>query len=309
MPTLIIILIVITLLLIIIFSLLNSEHKTLDEQSRAELNADFISLKHGFVNYEIRGKANSPLVILVHGFSTPSYIWEPTFQALVKAGFKVLRFDLYGRGFSDRPKADYNLDLFVEQLADLVQALDIKDSFNLVGLSMGGPITAAYTNRYPKNVRSLTLIDPLVTNVFTSKAFPFNITGLGELIMAFYMAPFYLAKSQSGDFAQSEKYPDWPEKYKAQMKYKGFRRAILSTIRNLGKDDTLAEYRKLEKKGKRTLIFYGKEDKTIPPEDIAALRELISEHEYHAIDAAGHIPHYEQAEVVNPLLVKFLRSG
>jgi pimeloyl-ACP methyl ester carboxylesterase len=76
----------------------------------------------------------------------------------------------------------------------------------------------------------------------------------------------------------------------------------------LGKDDTLAEYKELGIKGTRTLIFYGKEDKTIPPEDIATLRELVPDHEYHAIDAAGHIPHYEQAEVVNPLLVNFLKT-
>lgn len=37
----------------------------------------------------------------MHGFSVPYYIWEPTFAALVQAGLRVLRYDLYGRGYSD----------------------------------------------------------------------------------------------------------------------------------------------------------------------------------------------------------------
>lgn len=31
--------------------------------------------------------------------------------------------------------------------------------------------------------------------------------------------------------------------------------------------------------------------------------------EFHAIDEAGHVPHYEQPEVVNPLLIEFLRKS
>lgn len=308
MPTYIIILIAIIIIFLIAYCLLNIERETLNEQSRAEASGKFIKLKHGNVHYEVGGKAENPLVVLVHGFSTPSYIWGPTFQALVQAGFKVLRFDLYGRGFSDRPKVNYDLDLFVEQLDELLQKLKLDKPFHLVGLSMGGPIAASYTNQHSSTVHSLTLIDPLVSNIFKSKFFPLNIKVVGELAMVLYIAPFVLARSQCGDFVHSEKYPDWPEKYKVQMQYKGFRRAILSTIRHIAKADTLYEYQLVGEKGIPTLIFYGKEDQTIPAEDITTLRKLIPGHKFHAIDNAAHIPHYEQAQVVNPILIDYFKA-
>jgi len=59
-------------------------------------------------------------VVLVHGFSVASYCWERTVPALVEAGFRVLTFDLYGRGYSDRPDGPYNLDLFVRQIDELL---------------------------------------------------------------------------------------------------------------------------------------------------------------------------------------------
>ena len=43
-------------------------------------------------------------VVLIHGFSVPYFIWDPTFEALHAAGMNPLRYDLYGRGYSDRPQ-------------------------------------------------------------------------------------------------------------------------------------------------------------------------------------------------------------
>jgi alpha-beta hydrolase superfamily lysophospholipase len=38
------------------------------------------------------------VIILVHGFSVPYYIWDGTYDSLVKAGFHVIRYDEFGRG-------------------------------------------------------------------------------------------------------------------------------------------------------------------------------------------------------------------
>jgi pimeloyl-ACP methyl ester carboxylesterase len=54
--------------------------------------------------------------VLIPGFSVPYVIWDPTFEDLVEKGFRVLRYDLFGRGYSDRPDAIYDLELFDRQL-------------------------------------------------------------------------------------------------------------------------------------------------------------------------------------------------
>ena len=59
----------------------------------------------------------------VHGFSVPYYLWDPVVTALTGAGFQTLRYDLFGRGFSDRPNVSYNADLYDHQLTDLLNGL------------------------------------------------------------------------------------------------------------------------------------------------------------------------------------------
>jgi pimeloyl-ACP methyl ester carboxylesterase len=249
MKTFWIILPILSLLLVSIYFILYTERKELDEKTRSKSGGQFIQLKHGMTHYELAGDPNRPLVVLVHGFSTPSYIWDPTFKALSENGFQVLRFDLYGRGLSDRPKVAYDLELFVSQLEDLLAALKIERSIHIAGLSMGGPIAAAYVNRHPDRIRNLTLIDPLVTNIFANDNSSRPIRSLGVMVMTYLMVLFILPKSQCGDFYHAEAFPDWEARFRNQMQYKGFRRAILSTIRNLNKWDTLAIYRSLAGSG------------------------------------------------------------
>ena len=74
------------------------ETRDLDNVARGEAPGDYVKLDHGWVHYEILGPLDGSLVLLVHGFSVPCYIWDPIIHALTSAGFRVLRFDLYGRG-------------------------------------------------------------------------------------------------------------------------------------------------------------------------------------------------------------------
>jgi pimeloyl-ACP methyl ester carboxylesterase len=296
-------------ILTVAYIILNPERKTLTETTRSKLDGQFVQLSNGVTHYQLKGKQNDPLVVLVHGFSTPAYTWEPTCQPLVEAGLRVLTYDLFGRGYSDRPQVDYDLDLFVRQLAELLDALHIQQPIHLLGLSMGGPIVTAFTNRHPGKIQTLTLLDPLVVNIFEGGIFPLNIKGVGEYIMAVYLEPIYLPKAQCADLIHPEKFPGWENKFRDQIQYKGFGRAILSTMRNLAKINTLKEYEQLGKLNLPVQILWGKEDKTISAEAITTLRELVPNHHFQAIDDAGHIPHYEQPEAVNTALVTFFNEN
>ena len=127
----------------------NQEREELTNVVRKSVRGSFIKLQDGFVHYDIAGPVDGPVVVLVHGFSTWSFMWDATFHALVDSGFRVLRYDLYGRGYSDRPDVVYNKDLFDRQLFGLLAVLDIHDRVDLVGNSMGGLIT---TTRLPEPV-------------------------------------------------------------------------------------------------------------------------------------------------------------
>ena len=244
----------------------------------------------GIVHYEMAGPSNGQTVVLVHGFSTPYHTWDAAFDALIKAGFRVLRYDLYGRGYSDRPNTVYNADLYDRQLLNLLSALNVNEPVDLIGFSMGGAITIIFADRHQAKVRKLGLIDTAGFPPRQTLAARLGLAPVvGELSMCFY----YRAKKHA-------------EKNRTQMRYKGFRRALLSTVRHGTLDDLTETYKRVGEQKRPVLLIWGREDQTIPFDTHKRVEETIPHLEFHAIDEADHGPHGERPELVNPLLIEFL---
>ena len=74
------------------------------------------NLPMGATHYRWSGDEGAPVAVCIHGLSTPSYIYAATENALVALGYRVLTYDLFGRGFSDRVRGDQNTDFFLTQL-------------------------------------------------------------------------------------------------------------------------------------------------------------------------------------------------
>jgi pimeloyl-ACP methyl ester carboxylesterase len=280
----------------------------LDDEARRNAPGSFVRLPDGMVHYELKGPETGQLVVLVHGFSVPYYIWEHTFPALASAGLRVLRYDLFGRGYSDRPNLPYTMELFVRQLKDLLEALQADRPVDLVGLSMGGPISAGFTDRYPERVRKLCLLDPAGFQarrpvVYKLLALP----GLGETLIGLF-AKRLLASSQPSDFFMPEKFPGYPQQFLPQMQYQGFKRAILSTLRVGPLGGLTQTYQRVAARGLPVLLIWGRQDTLVPFKLSEKARQILPQAEFHAIDQAGHIAHYERPQVVNPLLVAFLKK-
>src|SRR5574338_459493 len=90
----------------------NPEHRDLDAAARRGAPGRFVRLFDGVTHYQIDGPDSGRTVVLVHGFSVPYYIWDSTAAALAGAGYRVVRYDEYGRGGSDRPAGERTADLF-----------------------------------------------------------------------------------------------------------------------------------------------------------------------------------------------------
>jgi pimeloyl-ACP methyl ester carboxylesterase len=281
---------------------------TLNTETRASLQGSFVNIPSGTTHYDLSNLSGKDPVVLVHGFSTPYYIWDPTFKALSAAGFSVLRYDLLGRGYSDRPRTVYNLDLFVSQLSQLIDYLNIKKPFHLIGLSFGSWISTQYSNHFPENVNSLTLISPLVSGKPLSKNSVLNIPWIGEMFFHGYFSRFVLSQNQSSDFFDANLHPDWEEKFKDQMRYRGFNQAILSTYRQIRHVDWRSIYGIFSQQDIPLQIYWGEEDQTINRGEIACLQQSVTNSQLIQINHAGHIPHYEMPEVVSVKLIEFLEK-
>ena len=66
---------------------MNMKKKNLDKEVRENLSGTFIELEDGTVHYQIGGPNEGEPIVLVHGFSSPLFIWDPTYQFLVAQGF------------------------------------------------------------------------------------------------------------------------------------------------------------------------------------------------------------------------------
>ncbi len=115
----------------------------------------------GRINVYLEGPADGKKLLLVHGISTPSAAWSNMVPLLVQAGYQVLMYDLMGRGYSDAPlDIPYDAHLFTSQIAYVLAAFPDWDRFDLVGMSLGGPIATTFAHYFPQRVKRLYLLCP-----------------------------------------------------------------------------------------------------------------------------------------------------
>ena len=284
------------------------EKKELNDETRQNAPGAFMQLADGVTHYELGGNESGELVVLIHGFSVPYFVYDPTFKFLTESGFRVLRYDLFGRGFSDRPATRYNIDLFVDQLTGLLDALRLTRPVNLIGLSLGGPIAATFTLQHPERVNKLVLIDPAgarpisLSPVYRVAKLPI----VAETILSLVSSEAII-KSAAKDFFDPALVEHFMSKYKVQLEYKGFKHAILSTVRHGMLGSFINAYTTLGKMDKRVMLLWGRDDMTVPFGHSHALRAVLPNVEFHDFENCGHIPHYEKPDEVNPLLLEFLR--
>jgi pimeloyl-ACP methyl ester carboxylesterase len=263
----------------------------------------FAKLSQGYTYYEFANPASDTVLVMVHGFSVPSYIWDSTFNAAVKRGYAALRYDTYGRGNSDNPDVVYDVALFSQQLQELLDFLKIDKPINLLGLSDGGRTISAFAYQYPQRVRYLIYVDAAGFNSMPPRDSTASLMVTEEEIKAFKSDERYpkMAAGQLGDFFDSTQFRGWDKRYAEMMKYKGFVRALISTNKNRASLEK--EHRAIAASGIPVIAFWGEHDTVVKLDEIRAnLMDRFPAVELFVLPKAGHLPHMEQAAMFNSIL-------
>ena len=113
---------------------------SMNSTERDTASGQFAQLSQGITHYEWFGPKRGPIVVCIHGLTTPSIVWGSLSKGLALMGCRVLTYDLYGRGYSDRPRGKQNEAFFTQQLNELLRHEDITDTISIVGYSMGVPL-------------------------------------------------------------------------------------------------------------------------------------------------------------------------
>lgn len=287
------------------------ETTVLDDALRATMpDRHFIRLSDGVTHYEWAGPEEGSVVVLVHGFSGGAFIWDRQIGALADAGLRVLRYDLYGRGYSDRPRIRYDADLFDGQLIELLDALGVAGPVDVVGLSMGGAITMHFLDRHPERVRRYALIAPAgfpVDVPLRYRAVQWPL--FGEWLMKL-MGDQTLIRNIARPFqGNPDEAAAFVALYTEPMRYKGYKRALLSTLRHNPLLTLRPVYARAGQKPHPGLLIWGDQDHVVPFDHHAQVIEAIPHIAFHAIAGAGHTVNYEVPEIVNPILIEFLKRN
>jgi pimeloyl-ACP methyl ester carboxylesterase len=92
------------------------------------------------------------------------------------------------------------------------------------------------------------------------------------------------------------------------MRYKGFRRSLLETMRGDVFKRPAKSFTALAQSPIPILILWGKADRTVPFSNSDTVRAAFRRAEFRTIDGAAHLPQIEQAALVDMVLLSFLRS-
>ncbi|WP_299296999.1 alpha/beta hydrolase [uncultured Tateyamaria sp.] len=239
--------------------------KGISEKDRARATGQFALLSQGTTHYEWLGPERGPVALCIHGLTTPSFVWRGMAKGLALMGFRVLVYDLYGRGLSERVRGKQDAAFFVRQITDLLAHENVKGHLTVFGYSMGGAIAAHFTAQHPGSVKQLVLLAPAGMfdlgggKLRTARDVPL----IGDwLFLLVY--PFMLRQGIRAEAHLPSSVPDIAALQAAETDRRGFFPAVLASVRGILRDTTEEQQRAIAAAGVPVLAIWAEEDDVIP---------------------------------------------
>lgn len=263
--------------------------RPVDDEMRARAPGHFAELPRGLTYYRWTGPVGGPVAVCVHGLTTPSFVFDAIAEELARNGWRVLVYDLYGRGLSDRPEGRQVRGFFIRQLQDLLDHEGVRRDFTLVGYSMGGAIATCYAAIDPARLNRLVLIAPAGMGGFPSGLYRWmrDLPALGDwLIRAVFPRQFRAAaRALHRDLGASR---EVAEAQARQVDLRGFVPAVMSSLRGILGETLETEHRRIAQKGLPVLAVWASRDQSIPLECMGTLTRWNRDARHVQVELAGH---------------------
>lgn len=265
-----------------------------------------LHLSSGRVCYEEAGPADGPVVLLVHGLAGHKGIWDENFHVLADSGHRTIRIDLFGRGKSERVKQQHDSSLYIRQVADVLGHLQVCGPVHLVGLSMGGAVVTCFAATHPEKVASICLVcsygpvkhDDALIRLVRPPVF-------GEAIMG-ALGPAVLRLAPRRAFHDPRPHKGFTKWFTAPLAVPRSKRSMLSSMRHFLREDHSQAFAKVNALAIPKLVVWGRYDRILPLGYGHQVRDWLPSAQWEVLEQAGHLPHYEQHEAFNALLLKHL---
>jgi len=270
-----------------------------------------ITVKDGTTIY-YKDWGEGPVITFSHGWPLNSDAWDDQLLFLAQNGFRVVAHDRRGHGRSSQPWDGNEMNTYAEDLASVVETLDLKD-ITMVGHSTGGGEVARYIGRYgTERVAAAVLIGAvppiMVKTTANPEGLPIEVfDGLRSSLVKdrsqFYKdfaLPFYGANRPSATVSEGTLDQFWLQSMQAGLKN------VYDCIKAFSETDFTEDLKKFDV---ATLILHGEADQIVPINDSAKKSvQLVKGAESIFYPGRPHGLFSTYAEQVNADLLEFVKS-
>jgi len=252
-------------------------------------------------------------VVFSHGWPLSSDAWEDQMLFLASHGFRCIAHDRRGHGRSDQPWTGNDMDTYADDLATLVQALDLKDAIH-VGHSTGGGEVVRYIARHgTTRVSKVVLISAITPLMLQTPANPGGVplkvfddirAGVVKDRSQFFKelsVSFFGANRAGAAISQGVLDAFWLAGMQAGLKN------AYDCIKVFSETDLTADLGKIDVP---TLIVHGDDDQIVPVATSALLSaKLVNQATLRIYEGAGHGLPTTLKDRLNGDLLEFCRAG
>ncbi|USX29187.1 alpha/beta hydrolase [Oxalobacteraceae bacterium OTU3CINTB1] len=279
--------------------------------SNSKLSVDSVITEDG-TRIHFKDWGTGPAVVFSHGWPLQGDAWEDQMIFLASNGYRVIAHDRRGHGLSSQPWNGNDMDTYADDLATLINALDLKDA-TLVGHSTGGGEVARYigrhgTGRVAKAVLVGAVPPQMVKSDNNPNGLPMSVfDGIRSAVLAdrsqFFKdltLPFYGYNRDGAKPSQGVRDTFW-----AQGMQCGIKNAY-DCIKQFSETDFTEDLKKIDVP---TLFVHGSDDQIVPIDAAAkAAVKLVKNGTLKIYEGAPHGLPTTHKDKLNADLLDFLKS-
>ncbi|MEX3810639.1 alpha/beta fold hydrolase [Paraburkholderia sp. BR13439] len=250
-------------------------------------------------------------VVFSHGWPLSADAWDAQMLFLVNRGYRVIAHDRRGHGRSGQPSEGNDMNTYADDLAAVLDALDVKGAM-LVGHSTGGGEVAHYIGRHgEKRVAKAVLIGAvppqMVKSANNANGLPMSVfdnirAGVAANRSQFYLdltTPFYGFNRPDAKVSQGLVQDFWRQGMAGSIK------GQYECIKQFSEVDYTDDLKKISVP---TLILHGDDDQIVPIDDSAKLSaKIVKNATLNVYKGAPHGMCSTHVDQVNADLLEFLK--
>ena len=166
-----------------------------------------VKLSDGITSYKDIGEKNNKVIVLVHGATFGSLAYEEYVNVFLENNYRVITYDQYGRGYSDRVLSNVSIELMERQLKELIEHCEVEDVI-LYGVSFGAAVVAKYASNNKENISFIGYQVPVINSANVPLLSIVKIPLYGDFLSRGFLVPSVLKRIEEYEDLMSKKLID-----------------------------------------------------------------------------------------------------